>query len=61
MIIIDKRKASMRRRLDEIAVEMKKLEEAKNQSIVAREQLFPLLFFVWDETWEYLSKNGLPK
>ena len=29
MIIIDKRKASMRRRIDEIAVEMKKLEEAE--------------------------------
>jgi len=29
MIIIDKRKTSMQRRLDEIAVEMKKLEEAE--------------------------------
>jgi hypothetical protein len=31
MIIIDRRKASMRRRLDEIAVEMKNLEEAENR------------------------------
>jgi hypothetical protein len=29
MFIIDKRKASMQRRLDEIAVDMKKLEEAE--------------------------------
>jgi hypothetical protein len=29
MIIIDKRKTSMQRRLDEIAVEIKKLEEAE--------------------------------
>jgi hypothetical protein len=31
MIIIDKRRTSMRRRLDEIAIEMKNLEEAENR------------------------------
>jgi hypothetical protein len=31
MIIIDKRKSSMRRRLDEIAIEMKNLEETENR------------------------------
>jgi hypothetical protein len=31
MIIVDKRKASMRRRLDEIAIEMNNLEEAENR------------------------------
>jgi NodT family efflux transporter outer membrane factor (OMF) lipoprotein len=37
----------------------RRIEEAKQEARVVRGKLFPLLSFDADETWEYLSKNGL--
>ncbi len=37
----------------------KRVEYARQTSKVVRSKLFPLLFFDADETWQYLSKNGL--
>ncbi len=37
----------------------KRVEYAKQTAKVVRSRLFPLLFFDADETWQYLSKNGL--
>ena len=37
----------------------KRIEAAKQTANIARSKLFPLLFFDANETWEYLSKNGL--
>lgn len=34
-------------------------ERARQESTIARSLLFPLLYFDYNETWEYLSKNGL--
>lgn len=36
-----------------------RVESAKQQSVISRSKLFPLIFFDADESWEYLSKNGL--
>ncbi len=36
-----------------------RVEYAKQTAKVVRSQLFPLLFFDADETWQYLSHNGL--
>lgn len=37
----------------------RRVEFAKQEAKVVRSKLFPLLFFDADETWEYLSHNGL--
>lgn len=37
----------------------KRVEFAKQTAKITRSKLFPLLFFDADETWQYLSKNGL--
>jgi len=37
----------------------RRVEAAKQSAKVVRSKLFPLLFFDAEETWEYLSKNGL--
>ncbi len=37
----------------------KRIAFAKESAKVTRSRLFPLLFFDMDETWEYLSHNGL--
>lgn len=37
----------------------RRVQEAKEVAKVVRSQLFPLLFFDADESWEYLSKHGL--
>jgi NodT family efflux transporter outer membrane factor (OMF) lipoprotein len=37
----------------------KRVEFAKQNTKVVRSKLFPLIFFDADETWEYLSYNGL--
>jgi len=36
-----------------------KVESAKQKAIISRSRLFPLLFFDADESWQWLSKNGL--
>jgi NodT family efflux transporter outer membrane factor (OMF) lipoprotein len=36
-----------------------RVEEAKQKAIISRSRLFPLLFFDADESWQWLSKNGL--
>ncbi|NDD58171.1 MAG: efflux transporter outer membrane subunit [Chlamydiae bacterium] len=36
-----------------------KVQVAKQNAVVVRSKLFPLLFFNYDETWQYLSQNGL--
>lgn len=36
-----------------------KVEFAKQKTIISRSRLFPLLFFDADESWQWLSKNGL--
>lgn len=36
-----------------------RIEQAKQRSLVARSRLFPFLFFDVDESWQWLSKNGL--
>jgi NodT family efflux transporter outer membrane factor (OMF) lipoprotein len=36
-----------------------RIEQAKNVAIISRSRLFPLIYFNYDETWTYLSKNGL--
>jgi NodT family efflux transporter outer membrane factor (OMF) lipoprotein len=35
------------------------IENAKARAVIARSSLFPLVFFNYTDTWEYLSKNGL--
>lgn len=37
----------------------RRVEFAKQTAKVVKSKLFPLVFFDADETWEYLSKNGL--
>ncbi|MBS0651772.1 MAG: efflux transporter outer membrane subunit [Verrucomicrobia bacterium] len=37
----------------------RRVEYAKQTAKVVRSKLFPFLFFDADETWQYLSKNGL--
>ncbi len=37
----------------------RKVDEAKQRSIIARSKLFPLVFFNASDNWQYLSKNGL--
>ncbi|MBM3207167.1 MAG: efflux transporter outer membrane subunit [Chlamydiae bacterium] len=37
----------------------RRVEEAKQDAKVVRSKLFPLVFFNYEETWQYLSKNGL--
>ncbi len=36
-----------------------RVNQAKQQSTIARSKLFPLLFFNASDNWQYLSKNGL--
>lgn len=36
-----------------------RVEEAKQLAVISRSRLFPLIYFNFDETWTYLSKNGL--
>lgn len=36
-----------------------RIEQAKQETTIARSRLFPYLFFDWTESWTYLSKNGL--
>lgn len=43
-----------------LAIE-RRVELARQNAKVARSSLFPLVFFDYDETWQYLSKNGLYK
>ena len=37
----------------------RRIEFAKQNATIARSRLFPLVFFDADETWQYLSRNGL--
>jgi NodT family efflux transporter outer membrane factor (OMF) lipoprotein len=37
----------------------KKVDEAKQRSVIARSQLFPLISFNASDDWQYLSKHGL--
>lgn len=37
----------------------RKVELARQNAKVVRSSLFPLVFFDYDETWQFLSKNGL--
>lgn len=39
----------------------RRVEYAKQSAKVVRSKLFPLLFFDADETWQYLSRNGLDR
>ncbi|HLB58518.1 MAG TPA: TolC family protein, partial [Bdellovibrionota bacterium] len=32
---------------------------AKNKAVIARSELFPLIYFDGSDKWQYLSKNGL--
>ena len=36
-----------------------KIDLAKNRAIVARSELFPLVYFNAEDQWQYLSQNGL--
>lgn len=36
-----------------------RIEQAKAQAVMARSELFPLIYFDASDQWQYLSKNGL--
>jgi NodT family efflux transporter outer membrane factor (OMF) lipoprotein len=35
------------------------IENARARAVIARSSLFPLVYFNYDDNWQYLSKNGL--